>query len=360
MADPPVLARFSGDEFALLAEGLGGLDAARSFSGSIVEAFDRPFVVGGDEVYLSASVGVVLGASRDDAGMVLQYADAAMYRAKAAGRGRSEMFDQAMAVAASERLETVAGLHRALERSELRALYQPLVTLPEGRMVGVEALVRWEHPTRGLLAPAAFLEAAEESGLVIPLGRFMLAQACSDVARWRDEQPEAADMTVHVNLSGRQLEHAEVLEDVARALETSGLPACALVIEVTESVFVAEIAGALSRLAELKSMGVKLGLDDFGTGYSSLSFLASVPFDVLKIDKSFVDWLGQGAVPVLDAVAALARAMDLEMVAEGVEQAFQVEPLLSLGCHLAQGYYFSRPVDQAAIGSLLSAGGVLG
>ncbi len=314
----------------------------------------------GIEVYASASAGVVLGASGDDTATLLQYVDAALYRAKDAGRGRSEMFDQALATAAAERLDTVAGLHRALAEHELRAYYQPVVTLPEGRMVGVEALVRWEHPSQGLLGPVAFLDAAEDSGLMVPLGRFMLEQACTDVARWRRDHEEAASMTVHVNLSGRQLEHPDVCSDVESALAASGLPPDALVLEVTESVFVAEISGATARLAELKSLGVRLGLDDFGTGYSSLSFLASVPFDVLKIDKSFVDRLADGSSPVIEAVATLAAALGLELVAEGVEHQAQVGRLVGLGCRLAQGFYFSRPVDHVAIEAMVSSGGVPG
>ncbi len=354
------LARFGGDEFAVLAEGIGGAGEAESFAQSLLGAFERPFVMEGIEVYASASAGVVLGASGDDTATLLQYVDAALYRAKDAGRGRSEMFDQALATAAAERLDTVAGLHRALAERELRAYYQPVVTLPEGRMVGVEALVRWEHPTQGLLGPVAFLDAAEDSGLMVPLGRFMLEQACTDVARWRRDHEEAASMTVHVNLSGRQLEHPDVCSDVESALAASGLPPDALVLEVTESVFVAEISGATARLAELKSLGVRLGLDDFGTGYSSLSFLASVPFDVLKIDKSFVDRLADGSSPVIEAVATLAAALGLELVAEGVEHQAQVGRLVGLGCRLAQGFYFSRPVDHVAIEAMVSSGGVPG
>lgn len=354
------LARFGGDEFAVLAEGLGGAGEAESFAQSLLGAFERPFVMDGIEVYASASAGVVLGASGDDTATLLQYVDAALYRAKDAGRGRSEMFDQALATAAAERLDTVAGLHRALAERELRAYYQPVVTLPEGRMVGVEALVRWEHPSQGLLGPLAFLDAAEDSGLMVPLGRFMLEQACTDVARWRRDHEAAASMTVHVNLSGRQLEHADVCSDVEAALAASGLPPDALVLEVTESVFVAEISGATARLAELKSLGVRLGLDDFGTGYSSLSFLASVPFDVLKIDKSFVDRLADGANPVIEAVANLAAALGLELVAEGVEHEEQVGSLVGLGCRLAQGFYFSRPVDHVAIEAMVKSGSVPG
>jgi EAL domain-containing protein (putative c-di-GMP-specific phosphodiesterase class I) len=206
----------------------------------------------------------------------------------------------------------------------------------------------------------AFLDAAEDSGLMVPLGRFMLEQACTDVARWRRDHEEAASMTVHVNLSGRQLEHPDVCSDVESALAASGLPPDALVLEVTESVFVAEISGATARLAELKSLGVRLGLDDFGTGYSSLSFLASVPFDVLKIDKSFVDRLADGSSPVIEAVATLAAALGLELVAEGVEHQAQVGRLVGLGCRLAQGFYFSRPVDHVAIEAMVSSGGVPG
>jgi len=329
------LARFGADEFALIFESVPAAGAAKRLTEELLSCFSRPFVVIGTEVYLSASAGVAFGDAGDEAGVLLQHAEAAVHLAKRHGRGRAELFDETLAASATERLDTVAGLRTALEAGQLVAYYQPVVDLVDGRMVGMEALVRWVHPERGILPPGAFIEAAEDSGLIEPLGQFMLVEACSTLASWQRSYPAAMGMKVSVNLSGRQLERGDARRVVESALERSGLAPSSLVVEVTESVFVSGIQDAISRLEQIKSLGVGLSLDDFGTGYSSLSFLASVPFDILKIDKSFVDRVGGDGRPLIESLVRLARSLGLELVAEGVEEEGQVKPLVEMGCRLA-------------------------
>ena len=347
-------ARFGGDEFAILLEGLVAPSEADAIGARLLEALREPLIVDGSLLELSASLGITHDAGDAGADALLRNADLAMYKAKAAGKDRTVVFEQGMHEAVRDRLELKAELRPAVERGEFVAHYQPIVDLAGGEVLGAEALVRWEHPTRGRLAPAAFVELAEETGAIIAIGRAVLAQACRDAQLWPGLP--GREPGVSVNLSARQLLDPEIVADVAGALARSGLPARRLTLEITESLLVQDPVAAAHTLRELKELGVKLALDDFGTGYSSLSYLARFPVDVVKIDKSFVDGLGTdqtGTGPnLVRAIVSLGNELGLGVTAEGIEARPQVEALLALGCRAGQGYLFARPMparDFAAV-----------
>jgi EAL domain-containing protein (putative c-di-GMP-specific phosphodiesterase class I) len=314
-------------------------------------------VLEGDDVHLaSASIGVVLrDGAQDDPEELLRDADAAMYRAKERGRSRVELFDSGMRARAIGRLQTEGDLRRALERDELRVVYQPIVALDDGTICGFEALARWEHPERGMLTPAQFIPVAEESGMIVGLGRVVLETACRQAAAW-------GRVPVHVNLSARQLADPNLIESVAQIVRTTGVDPANLVLELTESSLLERAHSPAETLARLKALGISLILDDFGTGYSSLSYLQHFPLSGLKIDRSFVAALGSvsGGGAIVDAILRMARALDLEVVAEGLETEEHLDTLRRLGCRLGQGYLFSRPVDVATATALLESGRVRG
>ena len=274
-----------------------------------------------------------------------------MYRAKEHGRGRFELFDQAMHARVMRRLGAESELRRAIDRDELRLHYQPIVAVDDGALVGVEALVRWQHPERGLVPPAEFIPLAEETGVIVTLGRWVIAEACEQAARWRREHPDWPALGMSVNLSTRQLADRELVDCVSASLRESGLPAGDLTLEITESVLMQEVDSFVEMLQALKATGVRLGLDDFGTGYSSLGYLRRFPLDVLKLDRLFVSELGAdpAADSIIAAVIDMARALGMQVVAEGVETDAQLSILRRLGCHLAQGYHFSRPLPPAEL-----------
>jgi predicted signal transduction protein with EAL and GGDEF domain len=358
------LARFGGDEFVLLCEELASESAAVRVAERVHEALLRPFVVEGKDHLVTASIGIVLANGADhDADGLLRDADIAMYRAKERGPGNWEIFDEALRDRALERVATERGLRQALDAGELRLYYQPIVTLDDGIVRSVEALVRWQHPERGLLAPGAFIPIAEESGLIVQIGAWTLREACRQAVRWRVSLGDEAPMPVSVNVSARQLSQPELPTIVAQALSDTGLSARDLAIEVTETALIEDSSVPAASLRALRSLGVKILLDDFGTGYSSLSHLQRFPIDALKIDRSFVMHLGEGEDnrAIVQAIAAMASALGLEVVAEGVETAEQGAEACALGCGLAQGYYFARPAPPAEIEALLrSRGGALG
>jgi EAL domain-containing protein (putative c-di-GMP-specific phosphodiesterase class I) len=282
----------------------------------------------------------------DTAERLLRDADAAMFTAKALGRDRIEVFDDTMRARAVERLEIEKSLRRALLRDELRVHYQPLVEFDCSEVIGFEALLRWQHPERGLLAPAEFLHIAEETGLIVSIGAWVLHEVCRQAARWAaDAPPDARPLGVAVNLSARQLAHPDLVATVAEALAISGLEPHLLVLEITESVLMTDRELAVTILHALRSLGVRLSIDDFGTGQSSLGYLKTLPVDSLKIDRSFVD--GLGADPddsaIVAAVVHMGHALGLTVTAEGIETPLQLSELRSLGCDLGQGFYFARP-----------------
>jgi diguanylate cyclase (GGDEF)-like protein/PAS domain S-box-containing protein len=351
--------RFGGDEFVVLCEDVTDEPMALRIAGRLARVFSEPFSLEGDDVHTaSASIGVVLrDGSQDNPEELLRDADAAMYRAKERGRSRVELFDTGMRARAIGRLQTEGDLRRALERDELRVVYQPIVALSDGRIRGFEALVRWEHPERGLLAPAQFIPVAEESGMIVALGRVVLEQACRQSAQWSALYGPVA---IHVNLSARQVADPNLVDSVAHVLRVSGADPANLVLELTESSLLERVNSPGETLARLKALGISLMLDDFGTGYSSLSYLQHFPLTGIKIDRSFVGALGgsNGSGAIVDAILRMALALDLEVVAEGLESAEHLDVLRRLGCRFGQGYLFSRPVDVSAASALLEAGRV--
>ena len=349
------VARLGGDEFSVLIEDFGDADEPLRVAERIHQALAAPHDLDGTEVFASASIGLAMGdAHYARAEELLRDADTAMYRAKELGRGRHTVFHPSMHAHARAQLQLETDLRRAIERGELRLNYQPVVSLATGQISGCEALVVWEHPQRGTIPPGDFIPAAEETGLIVPLGRFCLMQACRDAREWSDRGHR---ISVSVNLSGKQLVQPELLEHVRSALDASALDARRLRLEVTESVIMENAGPAAVLLTQLKALGVHLLLDDFGTGYSSLSYLHNFRFDTLKIDRSFVarlDAPGKNA-EIVRTIVSLARALQMDVVAEGVENAGQVQTLRGLAVDWAQGFWFSRPVDALVFGEMLQA-----
>jgi diguanylate cyclase (GGDEF)-like protein len=339
------VARFGGDEFVVLCEGITSAHDAVVVAQRIVTASAEPFALEGREMFVTASVGVALGSDGETTPeTLLRDADAAMYRAKERGRGRVEVFDEALRARIIERLDLEHGLRRALQRDELRVWYQPEMSASLHRMVGVEALVRWEHPQRGLLQPSDFIRVAEETGLIVELGNWVLRNACCQVAQWRQR---GADIGVSVNVSAQQLVHPDMVDSVRAALEESGLPAEALRLEVTERAVMREPEATLAALRLVKELGVKIALDDFGVGVSSLAQLKEMlPLHALKVDKSFISGLANGDdrnAAIVAAVVVMATTLGLTAIAEGVETEAQAQQALALGCDVSQGYFLSAP-----------------
>jgi diguanylate cyclase (GGDEF)-like protein/PAS domain S-box-containing protein len=355
------VARLGGDEFVVLLEEDVNEERSAAVATRLLNVLAAPFEVGDREVFIGASLGIaVTNGGAVDADELIRNADTAMYAAKAAGRGRSEIFQPAMHLRALERFEVQAGLRRALGRNEFRLHYQPIVDFATGAVQGVEALIRWMHPTRGLLPPGDFIAAAEETGLIVPMGMWVLDEACRQTAAWRREHPQAALLWVSVNLSTRQLLESDLVEQVAQVLDRNGLEPSALVLEITEGSLLQGVAETIEKLRALKALGVRLAIDDFGTGSSSLGHLRQFPIDVLKIDKSFVDEIattGSEGPALVRAIVDLANTLKLETVAEGIEEIEQLTQLRSAGCLSGQGFLFARPLQADAIGPLLQRGG---
>jgi diguanylate cyclase (GGDEF)-like protein len=353
------VARLGGDEFAMLLEDVRQLSDATEVAERIIEAMQEPVLLRDEELSIRASVGVAWSdGQKVGADELLRNADVAMYSAKSLGKSRYEIFEPSMHLSAVNRHELKADLNRATSREEFQVHYQPVVDLATGRLVGLEALVRWPHPIRGMLTPLGFIGLAEETGLINPIGRWVLQRACEDVRGWKDRYPDRAPLWVSVNISPRQLQQQQFIEEVGEALRHSGLDSSNLVLEVTESSLMHDLGAATARLRQLKRLGVRLALDDFGTGYSSLSSLRDLPIDVLKIDKSFLDRGNQSIDDhaFVSAIVDLAGALNMEVVAEGIERPDQASYLLGLGCRLGQGYLFAKAQDPASIELLLAEG----
>jgi len=357
-----LVARFGGDEFGILVDRLTDEDEALAIADRVAGAFSEPYSMGGADHFVSASVGIAIarpkGSEPADPELLIRDADAAMYRAKERGRGRCELFDAEMRAHALRRLETERELRHALDRDELELHYQPVVALGKGEIVGLEALVRWNHPKRGLLDPGEFVSVAEDSGLIESIGRWVQETACRQALGWHELRPDERPLDVAVNLSARQVAHRDLAATVREILTRTGLDPVNLRLEVTESVLVEESATATRTLEELSEIGVRLVLDDFGTGYSSLAYLNRFPFDALKIDRSFVEGLGieQERTAIVEAVVGMARALSLDAIAEGVESETQLSELRRLGCDFGQGHLFSRPLAPEKVTSLLREG----
>jgi diguanylate cyclase (GGDEF)-like protein len=350
------IARLGGDEFVLLCENVPDEPAAKALADRALSTLMEPVVIGGSEVLVTASIGVALATDNDaTAGVLLRHADAAMYAAKKQGRAQAVLFDAAMTGPVGDRLQTENALRYGIANGQIRVHYQPLVEVSTGRITELEALVRWAHPDRGLLPPAEFLDVAEESDLIVPLGRIVLRQACADIARLRREL-HRPDLRISVNLSARELAQRDLVAVVVDALGDAGLDPAALCLELTESGLISATEETMDQLIQLKGLGITLAIDDFGTGYSSLTYLKRFPVDVIKTDRSFVKDMCENPddAAIVTAVVGLGRALGLRSVAEGVETAEQLALLEGLGCDLAQGYHFSRPVAMDAIRTLLT------
>jgi diguanylate cyclase (GGDEF)-like protein/excisionase family DNA binding protein len=357
-----VLARFGGDEFVVVCPGVTNERDAIAAAERVLTAFRAPVELRERPRFVTASVGVVVpGGPHEGVDELLRDADVAMHRAKSAGGGRYAVFDRAMRERIVQRVQLEHDLREALRRGEFVLEYQPVVALDAPRILGVEALVRWEHPRLGLMAPGAFVTIAEETGLIVELGGWVLSEACRQLARWASDP--AIDLPyVSVNVSGRQVAEPDLPEVVADALRRTGAPADRLVLEVTESVLMSEAASPPAVLQRLKALGIRLLLDDFGTGYSSLNYVKRFPIDGLKVDRSFVAGIAEGAEDrhILAAIVRMAEGLELEVIAEGVETLDQARWVRALGCDAAQGYLFAAPAPAAALEALLHRGLPLG
>jgi diguanylate cyclase (GGDEF)-like protein/PAS domain S-box-containing protein len=352
------IARLGGDEFVVLLEDISGTRDAVLVAERIGAALDVPFRLAGGEHFAKASLGIAIAEGEDTApASLIRDADSAMYQAKGRGRARFEVFDRAMRTRTVERLSVENDLRRALEREELRVVYQPIVSLRDLSIVSVEALLRWEHPVRGLVSPAEFIPVAEESGLIEPIGRWVLNAACAQASLWHDARPDSRPVGICVNLSARQLTQHDLQAAVVNALELTGIEPSGLCMEITESVLLENPESVSDTITRVARLGVRFVLDDFGTGYSSLAYLTRLPIDGLKVDRSFVEALGRDkrSTAIATAIVRMARALSIEVIGEGVETELQLETLRDLGCDLAQGFYLHRPLDAAEVSKLLGA-----
>jgi diguanylate cyclase (GGDEF)-like protein/PAS domain S-box-containing protein len=353
-----VISRFGGDEFSVLLPGITSEGYALQVAQRLADSLREPLVLDGERRYVTASVGVSFsGPGEDDPNALLRDADAAMYRAKELGKSRCEVFDDSMRQRALERLELESGLRHALDDGELRLVYQPLVTLADGRLTGVEALLRWDHPVFGIVAPLRFVSLAERNGLIIPIGAWVLQEACHQLAAWGDDA-----LSMSVNVSARQLGSTDLVKIVRAVLEESGIAPGRLCLEITETAMMADPGAIGETLSALKELGVRLAVDDFGVGHASLRQLrALLPVDTLKIDKSFVDGIAKDAddAAIVEGVVRLAHSLGLQAVAEGVETAEQVAMLRAWSCQTGQGYHFARPAEADEIALMLAASPVV-
>jgi len=352
------VARFGGDEFIVLSEGIEE-DGAREIAERIAAALSAPLVLSGKAMPVAASIGVTLGSGNEQPDELIREADAAMYQAKQRGGGAYALYDDPMRARALRRRQTEVALRGALEREELCLRYQPQIDVQSGGIVGVEALLRWQHPERGLLTPPDFLDLAEETGLIVPIDCFVLEEAMRQQERWRVEFPDAPPLPISVNVSARHLASRQLIACIERVAGGGTEQARTLYVEVSESAVMESVDAAVAMLEELRGMGVGLAIDDFGTGYSSLSYLRQFPVHALKIDPSFVERLvdepNQRAI--VAAIVNLAHAIDLVPIAEGVETPAQLERLREMGCDLAQGHHLAEPLPPEGIAELLAAHG---
>ncbi len=365
------VSRLGGDEFTVLFEDVTELRAVTRVADRIAEQLEAPIILGGHdqlrtssleghEVFITASIGIAVQASIDEhPDDLLRKADVAMYEAKSKGKARYIVYERNMTSRFREHLLLETELRRALERDELRVYYQPIVKLDNGRIAEVEALVRWEHPHRGLVPPSEFITAAEETGLIVPLGRFVMEKACRQVVEWQRQFPSAPGeppLVVSVNLSVRQFQQPHLVQEITHIVIESGLEPAYLKLELTESVGIDDTGSTSSTLSKLRKLGFHLALDDFGMGYSALSYLKRYPFDTLKLDRTFVAGLGQDRenTAIVHAAVAFAKALSMRVTAEGIETKEQLIQLFRLGCDQGQGYYFSRPLPPEELSPLLA------
>ena len=351
------VARLGGDEFGLLLEDVADGETAEAVALRIEAELAKPLHFEGREIFITASIGIALSSAR--LGMpeeILRDADLAMYHAKAKGNARHEIFDDSMSVPALDRMDLEMDLRSAISHHEFRLHYQPILRLDTGRITEVEALIRWQHAKRGLLQPDAFIGLTEETGLIVPIGQWVLKEACRQARVWQLEFPSIPPLVMSVNLSAKQFQHPTLVQEISEALEESGLDAGSLKLEITESVVMQDAPATLAKLKELKDLGIRLAIDDFGTGYSSLGYLKRFPVDTLKIDRSFVKGLSKEGNDnaIVRAVVTVAKTLNMDVTAEGVETDQQRIELMALGCDRAQGFLFAKPADADHVGPLLA------
>jgi predicted signal transduction protein with EAL and GGDEF domain len=341
------VARLGGDEFAILVEGILHPDDAAIVAERILKHLGAAFYLEGRPVFATGSIGIAMSSSGNTPEELVRNADTAMYYAKALGKGQFQIFDQGMRDRAIARIELEEDMKEAIKAHEFVLHYQPKVSLVDERITGFEALVRWNHPTRGLLYPSEFIPVAEETGLIIPIGRWVLLEACRQMAAWHKSIVREPALAINVNISVKQLAEVNLADEVSRILAETGLDPSTLRLEITESCIMENVQMAITTLRRLKELNVGLEIDDFGTGYSSLSYLRQLPFDTVKIDQSFVKELGTDgdACEIVTTILQLAQSLGMEVVAEGVETKAQLARLTAMGCASGQGYYFSKPVD---------------
>jgi diguanylate cyclase (GGDEF)-like protein/PAS domain S-box-containing protein len=351
------VARLGGDEFTVLLDDIKDPSDAKRAADRMMKALATPFILGGKEVFTSVSIGIALSNSAyEQPEEILRDADTAMYRAKSLGKARYEVFDADMRASVMARLQLETDLRRALERGEFRNFYQPIVALVSGEIAGFEALLRWQHPTRGLLGPIEFIPVAEETGLIRELGWWNLREACRQISEWRAGLNAHRHLTISVNLSAKQFLQPNLVEDIKKLLGELALAPEALKLEITESTVMADPSAAVEMLQQIKSLGIRLAIDDFGTGYSSLSYLHRFPLDTLKIDRSFISGMGDEGegMEIARTILPMANNLRLDVVAEGVETIQQVAMLKKLECKYGQGFYFSRPLTAEGTTALLA------
>ena len=350
------VSRLGGDEFAILTiESARALDEAETIAERVLQSLTAPFPLDGRQIMLSASIGIAVGDVSCTASTMMRDADVAMYKAKTTGKARWALYDPAMRIAALERLDLDSDLRQALAKNQFRLVYQPVIELESNKLVGFEALLRWDHPTRGVVAPLVFIPIAESNGAITAIGQWVLEEACRTAARWQHTYPDA-HLTMAVNLSARQIATPDIVDHVARALEESGLAPASLILEMTESVLVEDADIAATRLHQMHDLGVRLAIDDFGTGYSSLSYLRQFPIDILKIDKSFTDTItDRSQIPaIVRGLIDLAKTLRLKTVAEGIELDVQLVSLRDQQCEFGQGFLFAKPLEFDDAAALLA------
>src|SRR6266542_6460153 len=352
------VARLGGDEFGILLEDVADAETAETIAVRIEEGLGKPYPFEGRDVFVTASIGIALSSAKlASPEEILRDADLAMYHAKAKGKARHEVSDGSMGAPALDRMDLEMDLRSAISRHEFRLHYQPILRLDTGKIAEVEALIRWQHDKRGLLQPDDFIGLTEETGLIVPIGQWVLAEACKQARTWQTEYPSSPPLVMSVNLSAKQFQHPQLVEEITQALRETGLAPSCLKLEITESTVMHDAPATLAKLRELKELGVRLAIDDFGTGYSSLGYLKRFPVDTLKIDRSFVKGLSResGDSAIVRAVVTVAKSLNMDVTAEGVETEGQLTELKVLGCDQGQGFLFARPVSAERVAPLLAS-----
>ena len=351
------VARLGGDEFTILLENLKNTEETIKVAQRIYQELRLPFNLKGHEIFITVSIGIALSSTGyEEPGQILRDADITMYRAKEKGKARYEVFNKSMRTNALMLLQLETDLRRGIERQEFQVHYQPITSLRTGKITGLEALLRWQHPQEGLVSPAKFIPIAEETGLIIPIGHWVLREACQQLITWQKKFPDLPPLKMSVNLSGKQLQEPDLIEQIDRILEETGLEGKQLKLEITESVLMENVEAATSMLLKLRARKIQLSIDDFGTGYSSLSYLHRFPVNTLKIDRSFVNRMesDEDNSEIVKAIVTLAHILNMDVIAEGIETIDQCDQLKSLQCEQGQGYLFSKPLDKLAAEQLIN------